>query len=106
MTESISQTEILEAIPKRRGRKPKVDSQEPQEKKVWSDPEYRKNYYHKYYSTKRDKNYITCVCGTKCMATYIYIHEQSKHHQQYLDMKQKLMEELEAKQKLGTVSFC
>ena len=97
MTETVSQKDVLDLIPKRRGRKPKVSSEETEEKKVWDDPDYRKNYYHNYYSNKRDKNYITCECGTKCMETYKYIHEQSKHHQQYLDMKQKLIKELNQK---------
>jgi hypothetical protein len=84
-----SQQEVLNLIPKRKGRKPKNT----EEVKVWSDPEYRKQYYKNYYNTMRPKEYVTCECGTKCKQAYLYIHELTKHHKQFLDMKLKLTQQ-------------
>ncbi len=90
----VTQEDILNSMPKRRGRKPKTQTDET---KVWDNSDYRKQYYHKYYMTKRNKTYVTCECGTQCMETLKHIHEQSKHHQMYLEMKNKLLAEFQQK---------
>ncbi len=85
------QDNILDLLPKRRGRKPKNT----EEKKVWADSEYRKQYYKTYYETKRPKDYFLCECGTQCKQTHKHIHELTKHHILYLDMKERLTQQIQ-----------
>jgi hypothetical protein len=84
------QQDIIELMPKRKGRKPKNAD----EIKVWSNPDYRKQYYKTYYETKRPKEYVTCECGTQCKIGHMRIHELTKHHQQYVELKHKLTQSI------------
>ena len=76
---------------KKRGRKPKA-----QEDKVWDQPQYKKDYFNKYYHEKiKNKEVVmeTCPdCGKEYNHLWKSQHKKTKSHTLFIELKNKLLE--------------
>jgi hypothetical protein len=81
---------------KKRGRKPKA-----QEDKVWDQPQYKKDYFNKYYHEKIKTKEVQMEDCPECGKSYNHLwksqHKATKHHLLFIELKNKLLDEIMSK---------
>ncbi len=86
--------EILEMVKsqmKKRGRKPKGEN----DKKVWDDVQYKRDYFNDYYKNvlkNKPIEMVECECGKPYNRLHKSQHTHGKHHTLYMDIKGKLVQ--------------